>query len=545
MEAACRLGGNGPGETVRLGVPRPAARLGPLDVELQHRLVDDSPGEDLLEATLSIRNEADRAQQIEVEFLTTLQPGPELASQRVYVPLSAAGGSRDDRFAPLGVADFLEDCDQQVGQADFACHYLEPMASFPAERTTRALLLAPAVDVFHPSRPWRVAIFTPSHEPARFRFTGDHGPGRAWAAGRLVTVPPRQTVTLRCWLHVHQGNAAEAWRAFHRVAHREDAPPIGWTREFKVHYYDFLSSAEGADGRRGDGYDADLACFREFRVGMATQHGYYPQIGDYLHPERKTWQAMRGDKHGPAEMSLEKMRSRIRATRESGAKAAVYLHSVLFDDASPSFAALRDCVLVDEKGVAARYPWQGPDSQGNNWRASLASPQWREHMLGQAKWIMELLAPDAIVVDETFAGLGYDHHPDRAGGTSLGAIDFYRKLRALVRSFGADRAVFSSDCSLAPFVFWFDGEGGDHAYSPLLGRPSYTQEPVRFLAALGDKPWRPCAWYFQQQWPAQMKLARQIGAGVGVSNGWLEYTGLARLPADAKTKIVADIATLF
>jgi hypothetical protein len=68
---------------------------------------------------------------------------------------------------------------------------------------------------------------------------------------------------------------------------------------------------------------------------------------------------------------------------------------------------------------------------------------------------------------------------------------------------------------------------------------------VRFLAALGDKPWRPCAWLFQQQWPAQMKLARQVAAGVGVSNGWLEYTGLARLPADAKAKIVADIGMLF
>jgi hypothetical protein len=27
-----------------------------------------------------------------------------------------------------------------------------------------------------------------------------------------------------------------------------------------------------------------------------------------------------------------------------------------------------------------------------------------------------------------------------------------------------------------------------------------------------------------------MKMARQVGAGVGVSNGWLEYAGLTRLP---------------
>ena len=192
-------------------------------------------------------------------------------------------------------------------------------------------------------------------------------------------------------------------------------PPVDWTREFKVHYYDFLSSAQGKDGRRGDGYEADLPFFREFRVGMATQHGYYPHLGDYIHPDRKSWQAMRGDKQGPAEMSLEKMKARIRATRQAGAKAAIYLHPVLFDDAGPLFQEMRDCVLVDEKGAMVRYPWQGPDTQGKNWRASLASARWREHLLQQAQWIMEILSPDAIVVDETFAGLGYDHHPDRAG----------------------------------------------------------------------------------------------------------------------------------
>jgi hypothetical protein len=43
-------------------------------------------------------------------------------------------------------------------------------------------------------------------------------------------------------------------------------------------------------------------------------------------------------------------------------------------------------------------------------------------------------------------------------------------------------------------------------------------------------------------WETQMKLARQVGAGVGVSNGWEEYTGLVRLPADVKAKMLADIA---
>ena len=238
-------------------------------------------------------------------------------------------------------------------------------------------------------------------------------------------------MTERCWLLLHEGDASVAWKAFHRFAHHEDHPPIAWTREFKVHYYDFLSSADGEKGKRGGGYEADVPHFREFRVGMATQHGYYPWLGDYIHPDRKTWQAMRGDKQGAAEMSFDKMRARLQATRAAGAKAAIYLHPVLFDDATPFFQKMRDSVLVDAAGKLVPFPWQGPDTQGKNWRASLASPQWREHLLQQAQWIMEILQPDAITVDETFAGLGYDYHPNHAGPTSTAAIDFYRKLRAL------------------------------------------------------------------------------------------------------------------
>lgn len=68
---------------------------------------------------------------------------------------------------------------------------------------------------------------------------------------------------------------------------------------------------------------------------------------------------------------------------------------------------------------------------------------------------------------------------------------------------------------------------------------------MRYLAALGEKPWRPWSWQFQGMWDLQMKLARQVGAGVGVSDGWIEYTGLSRLPAAIRTKMLADIATLF
>ncbi len=534
LEAACRLHGEDPARATRLGGERDAAAHGPLRLELSHRLLD---GGDLLEATLTVHNDSRDPQRVEAAMLVPAGRPGGADRFEAHVPLTAAGLFADPRFAALGVKKFQKECGVPAGDGPFVAHYLEPMASCPEERETRALLLVPVVDLFSPGRPWRVAFFTASDQPVRF----SRGPSEGWRASRTVVVPPGGTFSHRGWLLVHAGGPDTAWRAFHRFGHREDHPAIGWTREFKVHYYDFLSSAEGEKGRRGGGFDADAPYFREFRVGLATQHGYYPTLGDYLHPDRTTWQAMRGDKQGAAEMSFEKMRARIRAARAAGAKAAVYLHPVLFDDATPFFQAMRDSVLVDAEGKPVPYPWQGPDTVGRNWRASLASPEWREHLLRQAGWIMDILRPDALVVDETFAGLGYDHHPNHAGPTSPAAIDFYRKLRALARSFGADRAVFSSDCSMSPFVLWADGECGDHAYPGMLNHPLYTQEPVRYLAALGDKPWRPCAWHFRKMWPSQMSLARQAGAGVGVSNGWLEYTGLARLPAAEKAR---DIATL-
>jgi hypothetical protein len=547
LEGGSRLLDEPPAQMTWLNAGRPVATDGPLRSELGHQLRDSGRGlgEDMLEATLTVRNTSGQPQRVELAFATSAQPSAAIEQQQVSVPLSAAGGSGDDRFAALGVTGFLQDCHQRVGRGEFQAHYLEPMASYPAERLTRALLLAPVVDISHPQAAVRIGLFTSSLEPRRFSTLDPAGPSAGWCMGRCVTLPPGQGITERCWLLLHEGDARVAWQTFHRFAHREDHPLIAWTCEFKVHYYDFLSSTGDEKGKRGGGYEADVPHFREFRVGLATQHGYYPWLGDYIHPDRATWQAMRGDKQGAAEMSFDKMRARLQATRAAGAKAAIYLHPVLLDDAAPLDPKLRDSVLVDAAGERVPYPWQGPDTAGKNWRASLASRQWREHLLQQAQWIMEILKPDAITVDETFAGLGYDYHPDHAGPTSGAAIDFYRRLRSLVRSFGTDKAVFTSDCSMAPFVLWADGECGDHAYDSLLGHPLYRQEPVRYLAALGDKPWRPCAWHFQHAWEMQMKLARQVGAGVGVSNGWIEYTGLARLPAEVKTRMLRDIQSLF
>ena len=169
------------------------------------------------------------------------------------------------------------------------------------------MLLVPVIDLYQPGQPWRVSLFTPSGLPQRFAAQAGPSAAPGWSVSRDQTIPPGGRVEERCFLLIHQGQADVAWQAFHRFAHGEDFPAVGWLHEMRVHYYDFLSAAD-PHGRRGDGYEADARHFRRFRVGMATQHGYYPLFGDYLDPNRKTWPAMPTDKHGPAEMSLDKMR---------------------------------------------------------------------------------------------------------------------------------------------------------------------------------------------------------------------------------------------
>ena len=547
LEGQCRLWGEAPTQASRLGVGQAVTRHGPIRAELRHQLHDSGTGhgEDLLQAVLTLHNMSDEPQAVEVAFLSSAQPVPGSREQHLYLPLSAAGLNQDKRFAALGMSEFVRDCRQVVTKGTFACHYLEPEASIPDQRTTRALLLAPVVDVRQAGSPWHLALFTPSDEPVCFHSAEWPEGRRCWRAVRVVTLRPAETFTARCWLLLHTGEASVAWQAFHRFAHRQEHPPIEWIRDFRVHYYDFLSSAAGKNGHRGDGYDAAITFFRAFHVGLATQHGYYPGMGDHLHPDRPRWLAMQGDKQGPVEMSFETIRSRIQATRAAGAKAAIYMHLTALDDSSDVFyPALASARRMAADGRPIKYGWNGPDVKGQLWWMSVAGSAWRRHLLQQAAWIMEILQPDAICMDETFCGIGYDETPGRRGPISPHAIPFFRELHALVRSFGPDKALFTSDCSMAPFVMWADGEVGDHAYPGLLGQSLYRQEPVRYLAALGDKPWRACAWHFQHMWEHQMVLARQVGAGVGVSNGWLEYTGLHGLSEAQRRRLIADINTL-
>jgi hypothetical protein len=205
---------------------------------------------------------------------------------------------------------------------------------------------------------------------------------------------------------------------------------------------------------------------------------------------------------------------------------------------------MKDSVLVDATGKPALFAWEGPDVIKTTWKVSHASPQWRDHLVQQAQWIMELFNLDAIVLDETFTAWAWDHHKTRGGPLSPGGIELMRRLRATVRSFGPDKALFASDCSMGNFCLWGDGEGGDHCYDRLLDHELYRQPPIRYLAALGCKPWLPCAWLYKSLWLAQVDLARKVGAAVGVTNGWGDGFGLTRLPEDAKTQMLRDIASL-
>jgi hypothetical protein len=521
-------------------------QLHALKVQLKHSLHKSNTGngEDILQGILTIKNESRRAVRLKVCFMTSAQPHINTNKQKICIPISASGLSKDKRLAEMGSMEFLQECEQVIGGKEFSCHYLEPYASDPNAMETKALILAPVVNIQNPSSSWKVALFTPSEEPYHFATTVDEKENVGWTAERQVEVLPGKSMDLRCFLFCHQGEAYLAWNVFHQMAHEEEFEPIDWLHNVKVHYYDFLSSADGKNGIRGDGYEADIPFFNEFKVGLATQHGYYPYIGDFMNPDRKTWMAMQGDPLGPARMSIQKMKARITATRKIGARAGVYMHTVLFDEASPSFNLLEDSILVGPDGQQKKFNWKGPDTVKQNWWMSFASKDWTSFLLKQAEYIMEILNPDAIVFDETFVCLGYDHHPQRHSSLSKHSIEFFKELRRLVHSYGNEKAILTSDCGMSNMVMWADGEAGDHSYSSLLGHPLYRKEPIRYKAALGQKPWIPCSWHFKKMWEEQMDLALKLGTAIGVSNGWIEFDGLHGLDPETRSNLLKDINKL-
>jgi hypothetical protein len=523
-----------------------------LPVELSHRLRSsgDAAGEDVLEGTVTLRNLSAAPQRLLLEFSTSAFPSPSYGITRAHLPLTANGLFHHHSLRDISQPEQLDRCDLHVGhpaESDTGqrrvAHYLEPMASHPEDRVTKAPLLIPLVEWYQPGVPWRLALFgTPEHA-WRFEVFGNLRGDIGWAMQTVVDLPPGGEESLSACLMVHEGDSSHAWRAFHRLQQSGAAAAPDWMHEVVTHYYEYLAAGSLA-GKRGDAFEVNARHFRDFRVGLATQHGYYPLWGDYIHPDRKSWQAMQSDERGSAEMSLDRMRERIRLTREAGARAAIYIHLVGFDAAAPQDEALRNAAKHDAEGKPVLYDWHGPEMVGRARCMSMSAEPWRRHLLQQADWLMDLLDPDAIVVDETFAGVGYDWHADRPGPTSGHAIRFMKDLRALVKSHGDDKAVLSSDCSLGSMILWADGEGGDHAYGALLGHALYREPPIRYLAALGGKPWLPCAWQALTFWNEQLDLARKVGSGIGVSDGWIEYAGLARLVPAIRQSMLDDLARL-
>ncbi len=518
-----------------------SASSGSEKLPVRHRLlrVRGTGGEDALEATVTLRNTGTRSETQTLTFATSTHPVRTYGAERVHFPLNAGP---HQQLKPLGMTALLE-CDQPAPR-NFA-YYLEPAGSDPKTTTTPRLLLIPLACRHNPAVPWKVSLFGTPERPWKLASVDTSQGETGWTASTRITLQPGESITEKFYLLIHSGGPEVAWQAFHQLAHPDPLTPIAWLDDVKVHYYDYLSPG-GAGGKRGLGYEEDAAHFRECQVGLATQHGYYPVWGDFIHPDRKTWLAMPSDAQGPVEMSLEKLRERCRLARSAGAKAALYLHAGGFDPTSRAARQLEDAVQIGPDGKRQIYAWDGPDIAVANasWSMSMAAPEWRKYLLQQAQWIMELINPDAIVVDETFAGLGYDHHPSRKGIISPHMIQWTRDLRKLLRGFGPDKALLTSDCSLSSFVMWADAEGGDHVYSSMLGAAAYRRAPVRYLSALGRRPWIPCAWNTQSLWAEQMDFARKTGAAVGVGNGWIEFAGLAGLPPALRRKMIADINTL-
>lgn len=158
-------------------------------------------------------------------------------------------------------------------------------------------MLIPLACLYNDGAPWRVSLFGSPERPWKFAASESAQGETGWLATARVVIQPGEVVTERIFLVIHAGNADVAWQTFHKLAHEDPLRPMAWLQDVKEHYFDYLSPG-GRGSKRGTGYELDAALFREFLVGLATQHGYYPVWGDYIDPDRKTWLAMPSDEKG-------------------------------------------------------------------------------------------------------------------------------------------------------------------------------------------------------------------------------------------------------
>ena len=172
LDGFCRVSENAGGPSVTLTAANPTGQCGAVHLRLLHRLLTSGAvsQENVLEATLTLHNASDRPVVLDVGFQSAARPCERAVEQQIYAPFSSAGLNRDPRFAELGSQKWPQDCRQPVGADGFTGHYLEPQASEPQHAAaTPALLLVPAVDIFHARQPWRVGLFATSLTPTCFR----------------------------------------------------------------------------------------------------------------------------------------------------------------------------------------------------------------------------------------------------------------------------------------------------------------------------------------------------------------------------------------
>lgn len=476
-----------------------------------------------------------------LEIRTSACPGPSTSTQNFHLPLSAQQTCHHPAINALGKPVAISPW--QRGEGGYVGHYLEPLLSDPGVLETPSLLLIPLVSLGQDSLGHRLTLMA---DPERgWRLSNHRSNGGDWHwSFQTILEAGCESRELVFSMVFHGGDPSVGWKAFHETFHAGGIQSPGWMHGVKTHYFDFLSADPRDGGKRGNGYEACLPHFREFRVGLATQHGYYPHWGDYLAKDRNEWTAMKGDVNGPVPMGLDRMKARIDATRRAGSRAGIYLHLAGFDRRSPLDGRLAEAQQIGRDGNPVPFPWDGPDMDGQARFLSIAHPAWREHLLEQARLVMEILDPDAIVMDETFAGLGYDFRSGSPQPLSPHAIPFFKSISALVSAFGNEKAFLTSDCGMAPFVQWAHGEGGDHLYPSLAAHPHYRETPVTFRAALGSKAWLPCGWLWQRHFEEQMDLARKAGAALAISTGWLDHGTLGALAPERRDKYLKEISTL-
>ena len=504
---------------------------------------------DVLKCTLVVENPTNQPIDALLDFQTSAHPTPAIAGTRVRFPLNFNVFFNHGALKGLVADDPVKDTDVFIGAPgqegrELVFHYLEPARVLSWEARTRAPILIPHIAWYQPGTDWQLALFASPERPWRISFQGKGNSSHFLQATTRALIAPGEKTEVSVWLQIFDGNLYSTWHTFHRMVHQDPYPRIPWLEKVRVHYYDYLSSSK-EDVKRGSGYDEAMQFFQEFHVDMATQHGYYPVMGDYLQPARQQWTAMQNDYAGGVPMDIETVQRRIRQTQAMGVRAMIYLHCSACDSHAYGFDELRSGIRHDEANAPVSFTWYGPDVSGQLYSMSLARASWRRHLLQQAKYVMEILNPDGLVIDETFCGIGYDYHRHADASISPYSIPFFKDLRKLVRSYGDDKAVLSSDCGMFNSAMWLDGEAGDHAYIHTLGNELYLREPVIMKAVYDTKPWTACAWQYSGYWNQQMRLAKQSGAGVGLSNGWLDACGLPLLPEATRAKIKADIHSLF